>query len=95
MLEDLQPPCLRRCRIAGSDITGTSTTFAVLLLLNNPEKLRALRDEIDTAFPSKDDPITFAKTQDLHYLNAVINETLRVMPIIDSGRSNPFDSDLR
>lgn len=95
MLVDFQPPCLRRCRIAGSDTTGTSATFAVLLLLNNPEKLKALKDEIDTAFPSKDDPITFANTQDLHYLNAVINETLRVMPIVVSGRSIPFDSDLR
>jgi hypothetical protein len=45
-----------------------------------------LKAEIDKTFPSKDDPITFAKTQDLHYLNAVINETLRVMPIVVSGR---------
>ena len=41
--------------------------------------------EIDTAFPSKDDPITFAKTQDLPYLNAVINESMRVMPIVVAG----------
>ena len=58
----------------------------MLLLVNNPEKLRALRDEIDAAFPLKDSPITFANTQDLPYLNAVINESLRVMPIVTSGR---------
>lgn len=66
----------------------------VLLLVNNPEKLRALNDEIDAAFPSKDDPITFANTQDLPYLNAVINESLRVMPIVSSGKSRFLQGDL-
>jgi len=74
------------CRIAGSDTTGTSTAFTVLQLVNNPEKLQNLKKEIDTAFPSKDDTISFTNTQDLPYLNAVINETLRVMPIVVSGR---------
>jgi cytochrome P450 len=60
----------------------------VLLLVNNPDKLEALKNEIDAAFPSKDDPITFANTQDLPYLNAVINESLRVMPIVASGTSS-------
>jgi cytochrome P450 len=74
------------CRIAGSDTTGTSAAFTVLQLVNNPEKLQNLKKEIDTAFSSKDDIISFANTQDLPYLNAVINETLRVMPIVVSGR---------
>ena len=56
--------------------------FTQLLLLNNPRTLKALKAEIDAAFPSVDDPITFAKTQDLHYLNAVINESMRVLPIV-------------
>ena len=59
--------------------------FTQLLLLNNPETLKALKAEIDAAFPSVDDPITFAKTQDLHYLNAVINESMRVLPIVVVG----------
>lgn len=72
-------------RIAGSDTTGTSAVFAVFQLVNNPEKLQNLKKEIDTTFPSKDDRISFANTQDLPYLNAVINETLRIMPIVVSG----------
>jgi cytochrome P450 len=56
------------------------------LLVNNPKKLKYLVAEIDTAFPSKNDPITFAKTQDLPYLNAVINEALRLLPIISAGK---------
>jgi cytochrome P450 len=61
-----------------------------LLLVNNPDKLQALKDEIDAAFPSKDDPITFANTQDLSYLNAVVNESLRIMPIVTAGMSVAF-----
>jgi len=65
----------------------------VLLLVNNPDKLKILMNEIDAAFPSKDDPITFANTQDLPYLNAVINESLRVMPIVTSGMSSVCTTD--
>lgn len=38
-----------------------------------------LVEEIDKTFPSPDDPVTFAKTQDMPYLNAVLLETMRVM----------------
>jgi cytochrome P450 len=73
-------------RIAGSDTTSLTATFTLLLLLNNQEKLRELSAEIDSAFPSQDDTITFAKTQDLPYLNAVINESMRIMPIVTAGK---------
>jgi cytochrome P450 len=56
------------------------------LLVNNPKKLKYLVAELDRAFPSKNDPITFVKTQDLPYLNAVINEALRLLPIISAGK---------
>lgn len=72
-------------RIAGSDTTGLTATFTLLLLLNNPEKLLGLISEIDSSFPSLDDAITFAKTQDLPYLNAVINESMRILPIAAGG----------
>ncbi|KAF8848447.1 cytochrome P450 [Acephala macrosclerotiorum] len=71
--------------IAGSDTTSTTATFTLVLLLNNQDKLKKLVEEIDASFPSKDDPITFARTQELPYLNAVINESMRVMPIVVLG----------
>ena len=55
------------------------------MLVNNPRELKCLVAELDTEFPSKYDPITFAKTQDLPYLNTVIDESLRVLPIINAG----------
>jgi cytochrome P450 len=55
-----------------------AVTQTLLLLVNNPEKLKSLVREIDTAFPSANDEITFSKIQDLKYLNAVIYEALRL-----------------
>lgn len=63
-----------------------------MLLLNNTQELKRLIEELDVAFPSLEDPITFAKTQDLPYLNAVINEASRVMPIIIAGLKSFFKS---
>jgi len=71
--------------IAGSDTTSYTLTRLLLLLVNNPEKLEALLTEIDSAFPSREESITFAKTQDLQYLNAVINESMRLMSVITAG----------
>ncbi|TGO34982.1 hypothetical protein BHYA_0174g00060 [Botrytis hyacinthi] len=76
---------MRLFMIAGSDTTGTTCTFTLLLLLNNPSKLQLLTQEILSAFPSKNDIITFANTQDLPYLNAAINESMRLMPMVVSG----------
>jgi cytochrome P450 len=59
--------------------------FTLLLLLNNPDKFQALVQEILTAFPDKDEPIVFAATQELPYLNAAINESMRLMPIVLTG----------
>lgn len=72
-------------RFAGSDTTSVTVTFTLLLLLNNPGTIEPLIAEIDKAFPSKSDTITFAKTQDLPYLNAVLNESMRCMPIVSAG----------
>ncbi|KAF7882809.1 uncharacterized protein EAF02_006172 [Botrytis sinoallii] len=76
---------MRLFMIAGSDTTGTTCTFTLLLLLNNPSKLQLLTQEILSAFPSQNDTITFANTQELPYLNAAINESMRLMPMVVSG----------
>lgn len=69
-------------RIAGTDTTSVTTTMALLLLVNNQEKLDKLVVELDDAFPSRDDPITFEKTLHLPYLNAVLDESMRLMPAL-------------
>ncbi|KAG4420054.1 hypothetical protein IFR04_006813 [Cadophora malorum] len=67
--------------VAGTDTSSVTLTFCLLLLLNNPGKLKKLAVELDEAFPSRDDPITFEKTNNLPYLNAALNESMRVMPV--------------
>lgn len=67
--------------VAGTDTSSVTLTFCLLLLLNNPDKLAKLAKELDEAFPSRDDPITFEKTLNLPYLNAALNESMRAMPV--------------
>ncbi|KAL2073943.1 hypothetical protein VTL71DRAFT_11269 [Oculimacula yallundae] len=71
--------------MAGSDTSAVTLTHTYMLLVNTPDSMRKLVAEIDTAFPSKNDPITFANTQDLPYLNACINESMRHSPILATG----------
>jgi hypothetical protein len=72
-------------RAAGTDTTSYTLTCALLLLLNTPGTLEKLTAELEEVFPHNDDPITFALTQDLPYLNSVINEALRLMPSVNTG----------
>ncbi|RKP05869.1 cytochrome P450, partial [Thamnocephalis sphaerospora] len=67
--------------IAGTDTTSTALTWALYRLLDRPECMRLLQEELDGAFPDKNASITHADVRDLPYLNAVINETLRVHPV--------------
>jgi cytochrome P450 len=55
--------------LAGHETTATSVAWAVERLIRHPEKLRRLVAEIDEG--ESDD-----------YMNAVINETLRVRPVV-------------
>jgi len=77
-------------RLAGSETTSSTLTLILLLLVNSPAELRTLIAEIDAAFCSPEDVITFEAMQNLPYLNAVINEGMRVMPIATTGLTLPF-----
>ena len=55
---------------AGHETTATGLAFAFDLLLHNPGVLERLRDELE----GDDDT----------YLDAVVNETLRLRPVIDA-----------
>jgi cytochrome P450 len=64
---------------AGSETTATGMTGILHYLLRYPEQFRKLREEIRGEFGSSEE-ITFAATAKLTYLNAVINEGLRLCP---------------
>lgn len=71
--------------VAGSDTTSYSITCALLLLLDNPGTFKALINEIDSEFPALDEDISFEQIQDMPYLNAVISESMRLMPAAAAG----------
>lgn len=85
---------LTQGRIAGSDTSGVTLTLTLSLLVNNIDKLKKLVAEIDSAYHSTKDPITFANTQDLPYLNAVINEGMRARPLTTIGTFHSYNVSL-
>jgi len=72
--------------IAGSDTGSFTINMALIMLLHHPEKLRNLRNELDSAFPAGSRQSPEHKTlKNLQYLNAVINEILRLFPVSIAG----------
>ncbi|KAF4446983.1 hypothetical protein F53441_9454 [Fusarium austroafricanum] len=70
--------------IAGSDTTSSSTTCLLWQLATHPEVLAQLRTEIDEykASHEESDLVSLSK---LRYLQACIDESLRLYPVVPSG----------
>ncbi|KAI0637982.1 cytochrome P450 monooxygenase pc-2 [Trametes polyzona] len=67
--------------IAGRDTTAATLSFVVYMLCLYPDVFRRLREEVLEALGSTQMP-TFEDIRNLKYLRAVINETLRLYPIV-------------
>ncbi|KAH6962134.1 cytochrome P450 monooxygenase-like protein [Ilyonectria sp. MPI-CAGE-AT-0026] len=63
--------------IAGSETTATTLAGVTYFVLERPECLRALQQEVRTAFKSIEE-IDHISTRDLPYLGAVVKEGLRI-----------------
>ncbi|OQE46086.1 hypothetical protein PENCOP_c001G01919 [Penicillium coprophilum] len=70
--------------IAGSETTATTLSGCTFLLLDRPETYRRLVSEIRLRFQSSSE-ITFASVADLPYLDAVLQESLRMYPATPLG----------
>ncbi|KAF7326452.1 Cytochrome P450 [Mycena venus] len=67
--------------VGGADTAASAMANTVFSLLMNPDKLKRLQHELDTAFAGEGvDPNDSARLAQLPYLDACINETLRVFP---------------
>ncbi|KAJ7227446.1 cytochrome P450 [Mycena pura] len=67
--------------IAGSDTSATVLANTFFFLLSHPESYKRLQSELDEAFPRRvREPTDAALLSSLPYLNAVIKESLRLLP---------------
>ncbi|KAF2115435.1 cytochrome P450 [Lophiotrema nucula] len=69
---------------AGTETTATTLCGLTYFLLHNPEKLERLKKEVREAFPTYDD-IHMTQLSQLEYLNACIEEGLRMYPPVSMG----------
>ncbi|KDQ49955.1 hypothetical protein JAAARDRAFT_142639 [Jaapia argillacea MUCL 33604] len=77
--------------IAGRDTTAVTLTCAIYLLAMHPLVLTKLRSEIlDYVGPSRR-PM-FDDIREMRYLRAVLNETLRLFPVVESVNATTFPS---
>ncbi|PVH95604.1 cytochrome P450 [Periconia macrospinosa] len=70
--------------LAGTETTATELSGVTYHLLKNPAKMARLTKEIRTAFSSLDD-INLVNITQLEYLNACIDEGLRIYPPVAIG----------
>ncbi|KAI0281341.1 high nitrogen upregulated cytochrome P450 monooxygenase 2 [Russula brevipes] len=71
--------------VAGSDTTSSTLTALVYYLLLNPAAYERLQEEVDSAFPSGEEPLDTVKLSHMEWLNACIDETLRLQPPFPGG----------
>ncbi|PIL28304.1 cytochrome P450 [Ganoderma sinense ZZ0214-1] len=73
--------------IAGSDTSSSAITSVFHCLLAHPAAYAVLQDEVDRFYPRGEDVCDAMHHREMHYLTAVINETLRLFPPVPT--SNP------
>jgi cytochrome P450 len=65
--------------LAGHETTATSVAWAIERLVRHPQKLQRLQAEIDAA---REDAAKEGESGGDEYMTAVVNETLRVRPVV-------------
>lgn len=74
--------------VAGRDTTASLLSWTTLLLARHPEVFTKLRETIISTFGTYSNPqnLTFATLKSCHYLQYVMNEVLRLYPIVAFNR---------
>lgn len=67
--------------LAGEDTTANTLAWAVHHLLDRPESVKRLQDELDTTMGDDSVPVSREQAQSLEFAAAVANETMRLRPV--------------
>lgn len=76
----------------GSDTTSVMLTWALSLVVNNRNVLKKVQEEIDMEI-GKERKVEESDIPNLHYLQAIIKETLRLYPASPLGGFREFTED--
>ncbi|RKP27417.1 cytochrome P450 [Syncephalis pseudoplumigaleata] len=71
--------------MAGTDTVALTTTWTLHLLLENPHTYQLLVKELCVALPDRNARVTHSQLKSLPYLNAVLYESMRILPVTASG----------
>ncbi|OBZ71224.1 hypothetical protein A0H81_08431 [Grifola frondosa] len=71
--------------VAGSDTTSCVLSNLFYCILSHPDVYKRLQAEVDAYFPPGENALNTTNHADMPFLNAVINETMRVFPPLPSG----------
>ncbi|KAI9004939.1 cytochrome P450 [Hyaloraphidium curvatum] len=78
---------------AGHDTTAGTTAIATHFLAHNPRWQKAIRAEVAAAVPAGE-PISLEPLENLPALNAVVKETLRILPAAPYGGTRVMGCDM-
>ncbi|KAJ8735115.1 hypothetical protein PYW08_014365 [Mythimna loreyi] len=68
--------------IAGANTTANTMHYTLVELSNNPDILTKLHEEIDKVFEGRSEELTYKDIEKFHYLDKILNETMRKYPPI-------------
>lgn len=71
--------------VAGSDTTAATLSNTFFYLLTNPDAFTRLRQELDENVPQDVELASSSTLGKLPYLNAVLNEAMRLQPAVPNG----------